>query len=100
MKSLHITFTFYRSFIIPETFLNLLSCYLIWQAGSGKIILYLFWMKVIANAFIGIFIHLFQAQQLYFFNNLGYSAKRLYIHTAALDFLIWICLSLITLLFL
>ena len=66
--------------------------------GSGRIAMYMFWMKIITSFGLGILFHLIHAQQLYFFNNLGYSKKRLYIYTVALDLLIWLALTITTVL--
>jgi hypothetical protein len=95
---MNIVFTFYRNFIWPATFISLLSGFLILSAGSGRIGIYLFWMKILTSFGLGIFFHLFQSQQLYFYNNLGYSKTRLYICTAALDLFVWVAITVVTLL--
>ncbi len=56
-------------------------------------------MKVISNIGLIVYIYLFRTQQFIFFNNLGYSFKELCIKTLAIDFVIWIILTSITLKF-
>jgi len=97
---MRVIFTFYRNFIYPATAVTAFSCYLIISEGSAFISVYMWWMKIITSAFLGLFFHLFQSQQLYFFNNLGYSARRLYALTAILDFSIWLILTIATIQFL
>lgn len=90
--------TFYRNFIWPTTLISLVSCYLLLSGGSAKNVVYLFWMKLITSFFLGIFFEFFHAQQFYFFNNLGYSKRRLYVTVGILDLSIWMMLSIIILL--
>lgn len=59
----------------------------------------MFWMKIVTSFLLGIFFHLFRAQQFYFFNNLGYTKTRLYIAAGILDLSVWLALILIVILF-
>ena len=94
---MNVIFTFYRNFIWPVTFITLISCYVL-LTGSAKDIVYLLWMKVISNACMGFYFELFEGNQFYFFNNLGYSKSTLYISVALLDFALWLFASLCILL--
>lgn len=80
--------------------MSALSCYLILWEGSAVTAIYMFWMKIITSIVWGLFFHLFGSEQLYFFNNLGYSKERLYISTGMMDMLIWLIVTVITIQFL
>jgi hypothetical protein len=91
-----VVFTFYYNFIFPATFISGLSCYLILREGSAVTAIYMFWMKIISGLLLGVFFHLYGSEQLYFFNNLGYSKERLYISTGMMDMMIWLMATIIT----
>lgn len=94
---MNVVFTFYRNFIWPATFITLISCYIVFT-GSAKDIMYLLWMKLISNIALGAYFEFFEADQFYFFNNLGYSKLSLYVSAATLDFCIWLLITLAILL--
>ena len=94
---MNVVFTFYRNFIWPATFITLISCYIVFT-GSAKDIMYLLWMKLISNIALGAYFEFFEADQFYFFNNLGYSILSLYVSAATLDFCIWLLITLAILL--
>lgn len=89
-------FTFYRNFLYPSTAVNLFSCYIILDNGSGFYGLALFWLKVFTIPLLGALFHLSHAGRLYFFHNLGYSTPRLYTLTALFDLTIWLFLIILT----
>jgi hypothetical protein len=91
-----VIFTFYRNFLYPSTAVNLFSCYIILDEGSGMYGLVLFWLKVFTIPMLGALFHLSHAQRLYFFHNLGYSTPRLYTLTALFDLSIWLLLIILT----
>ena len=95
---MNVIFTFYRNFIWPALLATLISCNILLY-GSSKDIVYLFWMKLICNIFLGVYFEFFRAQQFCFFNNLGYSKTTLYIGATILDLSVWtlltICIQLI-----
>jgi hypothetical protein len=90
---MNVVLTFYRNFIWPVTFISLISCYLLFD-GSAKDVVYLFWMKIITNLFMGIYFEIFHPNQFYFFYNLGYSKTNLYIGVAIVDLSVWLLLTL------
>lgn len=93
---MNVILTFYRNFIWPASLITLISCNIIFY-GSSKDIVYLLWMKLISNICLGAYFELFEAQQFYFFNNLGYSKIILYISAAFVDFIVWILLTVFVL---
>src|SRR5688572_24423465 len=91
-----VIFTFYRNFIWFANFISLFGCYLLWVYGSWAYMIAVFWVKVSTNTVLGLYIHIFNADQYYFFNNLGFRKTELYVFTFLLDLSIWLMLSLIT----
>lgn len=94
---MNVILTFYRNFIWPVTLITLISCYILLDS-SPKNVVYLFWMKIITGLCFGLYVEFFQAQQFYFFNNLGYSKTKLYIGVATVDLFVWLLPTLIILL--
>jgi hypothetical protein len=88
--------TFYRNFVWLVIFITVLGCYLMFSAGSWTFIVVTFWMKIITNITLALFIHIFHPSQYYFFNNLGFGVLQLYVFTFILDMLIWFILSVLT----
>jgi hypothetical protein len=73
------------------------GCYLLLMYGSWQFIVMAFWLKVITNILLGLYIHIFSSEQFYFFHNLGFNKTRLYSSTFVVDMLIWSLMSWITL---
>jgi hypothetical protein len=88
--------TFYRNFVWLVSFITLLGCYLMFSAGSWTFIVVVFWIKIVTNISLGLFIHIFHPNQYYFFNNLRFGVLQLYVFTFILDMLIWFMLSALT----
>ena len=93
---MRVIFTFYLNFLWFAISISLFGCWLITIYGSWQYIVMIFWTKVITNAFLGFFIHIFSPSQFYFFKNLGYSKSKLYALTFTFDMVIWLLLSWLT----
>ena len=89
---MNVILTFYRNFIWPTTLITLISSNILLY-GSAKDIVYLFWLKLISNICLGAYFEFFEAQQFYFFNNLGYSKITLYMSAAFVDLVAWSLLT-------
>jgi len=94
------TVTFYKPYAIPATFFTLFTCYLLLAWGSGYYVLTLLWIKAASSAGMGAIFHFTRAEQLTFYQNLGFSAIRLYLFAAAFDFVIWLLFIIIAFQFL
>ena len=95
-----IVFTFYRNILFPSLVVSLVSCYTLVAVGGTFVIPTLFIIKVTTSILLGLYIHIFRSEQLYFFFNLGYSRVRLYAGALILDLVLWILLITVTSFFL
>jgi hypothetical protein len=93
---MRIVLTFYRNFLWFVVGISMFGCYLLFIYGSWQFIVAVFWLKLVTNILLGLYIHIFSPEQLYFFHNLGYNKSRLYSHTFILDMIIWFLMSWIT----
>lgn len=87
---------FYQNFIWLALAISLMGCWFIGMYGSWQYIVVMFWIKVITNVLLGLFIHIFSPSQFYFFQNLGYNKESLFTHTFILDMGIWFTMSWLT----
>src|SRR6266487_1501920 len=90
---------FYKGFYGAITAINLFTCFLLWKSQNPFFVSALVPMKVITNFLIGIYVSMFQSQQFYFFHNLGFSKQKIFSLAFLFDFLLWITLISLTLLF-
>ena len=95
-EAMHPVFVFYKPHASVANAFSLYTCYLLLSWGSTYYVLTLLWIKICSTALLGIVFHLSRRDQLYFYNNLGYSTVRLYAHAAVLDLLLWIGFVIIT----
>jgi hypothetical protein len=95
-----IVLTFYRNILIPSLVASLVGCYTLVAVGGTFVIPTLFMIKVATSILLGLYIHIFRSEQLYFFFNLGYSRVRLYVGTLIFDVALWILLITLTSFFL
>jgi len=87
---------FYRNFVWSSAFITIFGCYLIVAHGSWAFIAPVFWMKVLTNIVLGLYTHIFRAEQYCFFLHFGFDKARLYMYTFTLDMMIWLMLSVLT----
>lgn len=90
---MQVILSFYRNFFLTTLFITIFLCGLIYASASWYFDLAAFWVKLITNALIALYIDLFQSRQLTFYHNLGYGKHRLYLLTFGLDMLIWFLLA-------
>ena len=94
------TLLFYRSFCFTSIFISLINCFLLSQSNLIYFAFALFPSKVITNILIGIFLNMFQSQQLNFYCNLGMSKVVLLGLSFLFDMVVWTILILLTITFL
>ena len=93
---MRVILTFYKNFLWFVLGISLFGCYLIWVYGSWQFMITVFWIKIVTNILLGLYILIFHPEQFYFFLNLGYSKMKLYTLTFILDMAIWFVLSVLT----
>ena len=91
-----ILLVFYRNIYWLTGSASLFICFLFWQSGEMKWLGMFIWTKLITNALVLLFFHLFSRDKLYFFYNLGYSMLRLYMIVFAFDIFLWTILMTLT----
>ena len=93
---MRILFAFYRNILFPSLIVSWVSCYSLLAVDSRSVIVTLFEIKVATTTLLGLYVHIFRSEQVYFFLNLGYSRIQLYAKTLILDLAIWTLLIVIT----
>ena len=90
--------TFYRNFLVPCSVVSIANCVYVFLAGGYLYILGTLGLKVFTTLAIGLYYHLAHRNQLYFFNNLGFSATRLYTVSFLIDIVSWLiaCFLILT----
>jgi hypothetical protein len=91
---------FYRNIAWISNFITVFGCYLIWQSHSWAFIVVVFWIKLCTNTLLSLYVHFFHADQYYFFQNLGFGKTALHGFTFMLDMLVWLILSMVTIIIL
>ncbi len=94
-KSLGIRLLFYQNFVWITFFISIFGCYLVWRSGTATFILPVFYIKMITNGLIGVMVHFFKHNQLYFFQNLGISTIQLYTSALFIDMVLWLSATLL-----
>jgi len=93
---MRVIFSFYRNFIWFVTGISMFGCYMMWLYGSAAFMIFVFWVKIVTNILLGLYVNIFHDSQFYFYYNLGFSRTRLFAATFMLDMLIWILMSVLT----
>jgi len=94
-KSLRLFFTFYKSFAFASWMVTL-SCMIITHTWGLKAFTALFWFKIITLGLILYFINNYKREEFYYYKNLGFSKKHLWISTLLFDFILFIALMILT----
>jgi hypothetical protein len=84
-RKIRILRTFYRSFSVASIALSFVGWWIIWKSGSGAVAP-IFWLKIGTSALIFYFIQADMKEQFYYYQNLGFSRKQLWISTMGFDF--------------
>jgi hypothetical protein len=82
-------FTFYRNFFLLSIFISLGLAYPFWKFDTGfpaSLILF----KLISFWLIYYFLSAFKKKEWYYFRNLGYTIRRLFLISFCLDFLLFV----------
>jgi hypothetical protein len=85
--------TFYRTFCIVTVSISFIFCFFLGSSEGFSSILLLLWMKVITNLLIWFLYSTFSKDEMYFYNNLGYSSTEMYCRIMLLDILIFILMA-------
>ena len=70
--------------------ISVVGCVLVKQSHSLSYAMLFSIVKGITNGLIGTLFHLFKQDQLYFFNNLGFSTLSIYAQALMLDMMLWV----------
>jgi hypothetical protein len=97
---MRVVLTFYKNFLWFTVGISLIGCYLIWLYGGWQFSVAVFWLKVVTNTLLGLYVNIFDPEQFFFYNNLGFSRLKLFVLTSVLDMMLWLCLSVVTIKFL
>jgi hypothetical protein len=89
MRKLKVLFLFYRNFWIATLLITTFGSALVWQSDSIWYAAIFSMVKTITNLLIGLFVYILNADQLYFFNNLGFSTLDLHVKVMLIDMAIW-----------
>jgi hypothetical protein len=89
MQRVRILVLFYRNFWIPSLLISVVGCVLVEQSHSLSYAMLVSIVKVITNVLIGTLFHIFKQDQLYFYNNLGFSTSFIYTLALMLDMILW-----------
>lgn len=98
LKSLRIRLLFYQNFALATIVVSFFGCYLILESGNALFVVPVLCMKIITNGLIGLIFHFFKQNQLYFFQNMGVSTLDLYSSAFCFDLILWLGLTIITIL--
>jgi len=95
LKTIKLTWTFYRSFILASMAITICCISLFWNYGFS-IFAELFWFKIISLGVIFYFIDNYKRKEYYYYQNLGISKLLLWATTLILDFTLFIFLIIQT----
>ena len=99
MRTIKLITRFYGGIFLAN-FLVTLSCIgiiIIYGSLAHKLMGILFWYKIISIGLIFSTAIYYKKRELYYYQNLGVSKRRLCIVTSVFDFLIWLSLMIIAL---
>lgn len=82
---------------MPAIAISLIGCALILQSGNPWFTVVVFWMKLFTDALLGSYLFWFRRPYLYFYHNLGYGTVGLFAGALAIDFVVWVALTYVTL---
>jgi hypothetical protein len=85
-----IVFRFYKNFALSTGLVTAAGLFLCYQAASLSYAGIFTIVKMITNGLIGLTFHSFRRQDLFYYNNLGFSTRELYLKIFTLDMLSWL----------
>lgn len=95
MKKAGLIFRFYRSWLTLSLLVDACCVKLLCNYGLS-IVKGIFWLKVIVNAVIAVWLHHYKAREFYYYSNLGIAKQKLLIISFTADFLIYSLLLYLT----
>ncbi|NQU34832.1 MAG: hypothetical protein HQ521_16515 [Bacteroidetes bacterium] len=95
MTKLRLILTFYKSFAFASSIITL-ACLSLLFANSISVFTILFWFKIITLVVIYFFINSYKRKEMYYYLNLGISKKALWTSVMVLDLLLFILLTIVT----
>jgi hypothetical protein len=90
-RTTRLIFTFYKNFAFASLLATSLCIFLFWEYGY-TVIGGIFWFRLAVAAVIFYFINLYKEKEYYYYQNLGFSKKLLWITTIVFDFALFIFL--------
>lgn len=98
LKKAGILFKFYQFFIVFSLFISV-CCLVTWLKFGWVAFQAIFWLKMISYFLIYFFISAYKKHQFFYFHNLGFSVRVLWVSTFAIDLLVFCTLFYIANLF-
>jgi len=80
--------TCYRFIVIPSLFTTITSSIILLQSGTSLAFLMAIWTKGVTAGLLLLYVHFFRSSQFFFFNNLGFSNRSIYVSMITIDFLL------------
>ena len=79
-----VLFLFYQNVVIPSTLITGLIVAFTFEASASGLMM-AFLAKVITSGLVGLFIHIFQEDRYFFFENIGYTKSMLFAGALTID---------------
>ncbi|MCF8369508.1 MAG: hypothetical protein K9G76_10735 [Bacteroidales bacterium] len=89
MAALRIILTFYKSFAIASLLISA-ACGSILLSAGLKSFVAIFWFKVLTSFLVYLYINTYKSSELYYYHNLGFSKRKLWVSSLLIDFLVFI----------
>lgn len=81
-------FIFYRNFLVPSVVISVMIAAVI-DHRSPSVLMTTFLVKLVTSGFLGLFFWFLRSDEFYFFENLGFTKRRLYAGALAFDLAVW-----------
>jgi len=96
MKTLRLLITFYKSYAFASIVITIATLHFT-CVGGFAMFASLLWVKIITFGMIAYLVHNFKKEEFYYYKNLGMTRKYLWISTFSIDFIIFLTLTILTL---
>ena len=94
-KDINLLFTFYKNYAAASVSITLIAAFLLWKLGIEALTI-LFWFKITATAFIGLYIQSYKRKEFFYYQNLGISRIKLWVYTIGFDLLVFVFLMVLS----
>lgn len=95
IRQLRILWLFYRMIALPSVIISVASGVILSYNGTGPLPV-LLGLKLFSLAVMAYFIHTFRGQRFYFFYNLGWGIRRLWLRAIMLDLFLFILIVMLS----